>query len=244
MTAPPTPAPPSRTIPIVTDAVRLVRVLFSPGSVFAEQQDRPTFWGPWLVVSVAFVCLQVLQRPFQNRVREILIEQAGRQVPAGGGAVGIVLGLVFGAITVLVMAALVAGILYLLLTAFGGEATYKKMLTVSIFVWPVVVIQQLLTFVVLSMRGLDSIHGVWDMFVSFGADLLLPSDAGVGTFLRLFLAGIGPLAIWQVAISAVGLTVLGKAGKGAAWGAATVAYLIGLVLSAGLGSFGMKMAGG
>ena len=231
--------------PVVTDLWRLVRVLFAPRGVFEEQQDKPTFWMPWIVVSLAFAVVQFLQRPFQMRVREMVLQQLGRPVPpAGGAAVSLVIGVVTGALTVLILAALTAGILYLLLTVFGGEASFKKMLTVAIFGWPIAILGQLLTFVVLSMRGVGAINSVWDIFVSYGADVLLPADMQLSAFLRLFLAGIGPLGIWQVAITAIGLGVLGKVGKGGAWTTAIVAFLILLVITALLGSFGMKAAGG
>jgi hypothetical protein len=231
--------------PIVTDLSRLVRAPFTPGRVFEEQKDSPTFWMPWAILAIVSIVLQFLQRPFQQRVREVLLQQLGRPAPPGGaGAVSAVLGAVFGVVTLLALLAISAGVLYLLLMIFGGESRYKKILTVVVFAWPVVILQQVLTFIVLSMRGLSSINGVWDMFVSFGADLLLPSDAHLGAFARVFLAGIGPLAIWQVAITAVGLTIMGKASKGAAWSVATIGYLIGLLIGSGLAAFGMKMAGG
>jgi len=213
--------------------------------VYEEQQEKPTFWMPWVVLSILFIVLQRLQHPYQMRVQELVLQQMGRPMPTGGGGVvSLVVGAVTGALTLLVICAISAGILYLLLMMLGGQGTYKKMLTVAIFAAPIFVLQQLLTFVVLTSRGLASINSVWDVFVSFGADLLLPADAQVGAFARVFLAGIGPLAIWQVAITAIGLTVMGKVGKGIGWTVATIAYLVGLALSAGLASFGMKMAGG
>lgn len=231
--------------PVLTDLLRLVRAPFAPHGVFEEQRDKPTFWLPWVVVSLAFAVVQFLQRPFQMRVREIVLQQLNRPVPAGGGgAVSLAIGIATGAVTVLILAALSAGIFYLLLTVFGGEASFKKMLTVAIFAWPIAIVGQLLTFVILSMRGVASINSVWDIFVSYGADVLLPADMQLSAFLRLFLAGIGPLAIWQVAITAIGLRVLGKVGKGGAWTTAIVGFLILLAITALLGSFGMKAAGG
>jgi hypothetical protein len=229
--------------PVVTDLLRLIRAPFNPRAVFEEQQDQPTFWMPWVVVSIAFAILQFLQRPFQARLRELIFEHLNRPAPpAGAGVVSIVIGLATGAVTVLVLAALSASVCYLLLSVFGGETTFKKMLTVSIFAWPIALVGQLLTFVVLSMRGAASINSVWDLFVSFGSDVLLPADAQLGAFSRIFLAGIGPLAIWQVVVSMIGLRVLGKASKGGAWATAIIAYLILLAIAAGLGAFGMNAA--
>ncbi len=231
--------------PMLTDLLRLIRVPFAPRGVFEEQQDKPTFWLPWVVVSIAFAVVQFLQRPFQARVKEIVLQQLNRPVPAASsGAVSLAIGVATGALTVLIFAALSAGIFYLLLTVLGGETSFKKMLTVAIFAWPIAVVQQLLTFVVLSMRGVGSISSVWDIFVSFGSDVLLPADMQLSAFLRIFLAGIGPLAIWQVVITAIGLRVLGKAGKGAAWASAIVAFLILLAITAALGAIGMRAAGG
>ncbi len=249
MTAPETPAaPPSGGgIPFVTDAGRLVRVLFSPGDVYGEQQDRPTFWRPWLIISVLWMVLQFLQRPFQMRAQQLMMASRGITTPppgGGGGAVSYAIGGVTAFLTVLIMSALTAGILYLLMSGFGGETTYKKMLTVVIFTWPLALLQQLMTFVVLTMRGVDSIRSAWDLFVSLGADLLLPADAAVSPFLRIFLSGIGPLQIWGLVLTAVGLMVLGKVGKTGAWVAAGISFLITLVIGAGLGSFGMKALGG
>ncbi|HTT67418.1 MAG TPA: YIP1 family protein, partial [Gemmatimonadales bacterium] len=231
--------------PVLTDLWRLVRAPFAPKAVFEEQQAAPTFWMPWIIVSVVFVVLQILQRPFQLRVRDLVLQKMGQPIPPGGvSAVRTVIGFATGALTVLILACIAAGIFYLLLLVFGGQTTFKKMLTVVIFSWPIAILQQVLTYVALSIRGVDSIQSVWDVQVSFGADLLVPSDAALSAFLRLFLAGIGPLAIWQLVITAIGLKTLGKVSTGAAWTAALISFLILLTGLAALGAVGMKAAGG
>ena len=245
MTAPgsPSAAPASGETPIVSDALRLVRVLFSPGAVFAELNETPRFWWPWAIASVVTIIINWFQRPFQQRIREVVLERAGR--PASPpSAVGTAIGLIAGPIGVLVVCAIVAGILYLIVSSLGGESTFKRILTIAIHVYPLTLIQQGLTVAVLMMRGVASVNGPMDMFVSLGADLLLPQDAQVGNFVRFVLAGIGPIQIWQLALTAIGLTVMAKLGKGAAWTAAIINFVIILCLFAGLGAFGMKMAGG
>ncbi len=245
MAAPETAAPSPSSTPVVTDAVRLVRVLFSPSAVFGEIKEKPTFWMPWLIISILFAVVQFLQGPFQARVREIVIQESGRPMPAGAtGPVVQIISAVFTPVVVLAIAAISAAVLYGLTAAFGGEATFKKMLTVTIFMWPLEVIRQLLTFAVLSMRGVESINSASDMWVSLGADLLLPADTGVGTFVRAILAGIGPIQVWSAAICAIGISTMTGLEKGKAWTVAVISWAIGVLVTAGLASIGMRFAGG
>ena len=144
----------------------------------------------------------------------------------------------------LVICAIAAGILYVITAALGGETTFKKMLTVTIFTWPLAILTQLLTWGVLTMRGVDSITGPTDMIVSLGVDNLLPSSVQLGHFLRFLLVGIGPIQIWSLAITAIGISILAKASKGQAWTVATVYFVLALLMTAGLGALGMKMVGG
>jgi len=243
MTAPDAPAPTKSYIPLLTDLTRLGRVLFTPTAVFEEQKDHPTFWMPWIVVSVIWMALALLQRPFQNRIRDVVLARMNRPVPAPS-AVGNIVSMIGGPIAVLLMCLIGAAILYALVSVLGGETGYKKMLNVVVFSLPVVLIIQAATVFILHTRGLASINGPEDMIVSFGLDLLLPQSAQPGYFLRFVLMGIGPLQIWGLAITATGLGVMGKLGKGGAWTAAIINFLIVLLLTAGLGAFGMKMAAG
>lgn len=245
MAAPAPEAKPVAYTPVVTDLWRLVRAPFTPRAVFEEQADAPTFWMPWLVIFVVFALLQILQRPFQMRVRDLVLQKLGQPIPPGGfSALRTLIGFGGTGLTVLILACVTAGIFYILTMVFGGQVTFKKMLTVTIFAWPIAILQQVLTYIVLSVRGVDAIQSVWDAQASFGADLLLPSDMALSPFVRLLLAGIGPLAIWQVAITAIGLKTLGKVSWGAAWTVAIVSALILLFGLAFLGSLGMKAAGG
>ncbi len=227
----------------MADAVRLVRVLFSPGAVFGEIQNRPTFWRPWILVSIVSVIITYLQRPFQQRVQSIIMEHAGRPMPADT-PLKMVLALCASPIVVLVLMAISAVILYGLASAMGGEVTYKKMLSVVAFSFPPILIQQIITVAVLMTRGVQSISGPADMFVSLGADLALPADASVGYFTRFVLAGIGPLQIWALVIVAIGVMVMGKTSKGSAWTAAIIHFIILLVAFSALGALGAGMMGG
>jgi hypothetical protein len=171
-----------------------------------------------------------------------MAERAGRTMPPPSAA-ATVISVLSSALGPLLLCAIVGGVLYVLVAMLGGQTSYKKMITVSVFTWPVTLIQLAVTWVVLNNRGVGSITGPQDMFVSLGADLLLPGDMQIGTFARLLLAGIGPLPIWKLTITAVGLMVMGKMTKGSAWTAALIIFVLAVFAAAGAGSFAAKMMG-
>jgi hypothetical protein len=115
-----------------------------------------------------------------------------------------------GTLGPLVLCAIVGGVLYVLVSMFGGQTSYKKMMAVSIFTWPVTLIQLAVTWVVLNSRGVGTINGPSDMIVSLGTDLLVPADAQIGYFARFPVAGIGPLPDLKPTITAVGLDGAGQ----------------------------------
>ena len=237
------PAPASSGTPIVSDLVRLARVLISPTAVFEEIRERPTFWGPFAIVSVATIIINYFNRPFQRRVGEVIAQARGVTLPPDSPT-KLVMSFITAPLGVLILCAISALILYALVSAMGGDTTFKRMLTVVIFTFPVILITQVISLIVLTQRGVGSINGPTDLMVSLGADLLLPSDSNTGYFLRIFLGQIGPLQIWGLVIAATGAMVMGKLSKGAAWVATIIHFLIIVTALSALGAFGMKMMAG
>lgn len=230
--ADPSPAAPKHT-PVVTDLMRLIRAPFAPTGVFEEQRDTPTFWMPWLLVSIAFAAVSVLLSPFQVQAMKIAAEAGGRPLPPGFEKFALI-GVATTPIVVLVMTLVGAVFLWLPLMATASEVRFKGLMCATIFAWPIAILQQVLNYVVLSIKGPESVQSMQDLQVSLGLDLLLSADAHVSTFVRTLLQGIGPLQVWALAIVAFGLMGLEKVSSGKAWTAATVSYLVVLVVSAGV----------
>jgi hypothetical protein len=220
--------------PIVTDLLRLVRVPFSPGGVFAELREKPTVVWPWLLICIAMMIVVYLGMPFQQRVMEI--QAAGRPMPGWVSYIAFVI----VPIAVIGFSALTAGIAYLVVMGMGGETRFKSLLTVNLHAAVLGFVQQAVTVGVLMMRGVDSIRSAADAKVSLGLDLLLPADASLSPFLTAVLGGIGPIAIWSMVVTAVGYEVAGQAGKGRAWTAAVVTFVIGIVVAALFAGVGQR----
>lgn len=242
MAAPEATAPTAGYTPVVTDLLRIVRALFSPGDVFEEQRDQPTFWMPWLILGLAFAALNLLNAPFQQRAAELMLAARGAAAPTSRGLVGQVIGFVVTPLFVLIMCSLAAATLWVPVMAMGEEAGFKRLLSVVVFAFPVRVLEVAVTSIVLRMRGLDAVRSIADLKVALGLNLLLPADSEVGNFVDGLLGGISPFSIWSLIITAVGLQVLLKLSAGKAWTAAVVSFLIVLLVSAGLAAaFGGMM---
>ncbi len=235
MTEPAAAAPPRPNTPFVSDISRLVRVLFSPGAVFTELRDHPSPWIPGLIISVALAGLGILMAPFSGKAMRLGMEASGQPVPSWVDRMPIFQAI--GApVVVFALSAVSALVLWVAVMALGEEAPYKRLYTVVIYSWVVGIIQYVLTYVVLTMRGLDAIRTPQDAQVSLGLDNLVPAEMAVGGFVRGLLAGIGPLAIWGLVITAIGLMVMIGVPKAKAWVAASVSFVVGLLITAGLAS--------
>jgi hypothetical protein len=219
--------------PILTDFLRLVRAPFAPSGVFEEQREKPTFWMPWLVLSVFFVALSVLMLPITQQIMRVAAEARGQPMPASAGTITTVITLVSAPVGLLIGALISAVVLYLIVMVSGGEARFSGLMCISIFLAPITFFQTAVTFIVLRMRGLESIQTQADMRVSLGLDLLLPSGSEAPKALAALLRGIGPFEIWSLCICAVALMALEKVPKGKAWTVAVISFVIGLVIRAG-----------
>lgn len=219
--------------PVLTDFLRVARVLFAPTAVFEEQREKPTVWMPWLVISVFLLAIAIFMRPYTMRMMELAAAARGTPMPTGAASVSSVIAIIASPLGFLILGLISAGVMWLSLMATGGEVRFKGLLSAAIFSLPAAVIQVLAQSVVLALRGgPDAVSTAADMRVALGLDLLLPADSGLSPFLTAILGGIGPLQIWALVITAIGVATLERTSKGAAWAAASAAYVVLLVVTA------------
>jgi hypothetical protein len=230
-TAAPTPGPAG--IPVITDFLRLLRVLVSPGAVFEEQREAPTFWVPWLLFCVLMLVASFVSFPYQLAAARLGAAAAGRPFPAAAETVMKFSMVVAIPVFSLVMMLLTAGVMYLVLMGSGSEVRYKGLLSVTVFSGAMLgVLQILATFAVLKLRGpIEGLTTAADFQASFGLDLLLPADATVPKFVEGMMKGISPFSLWGLALTAIGIRTVEKTSKGAAWTAATVSLVLGLLIA-------------
>lgn len=217
-------------VPVVSDLMRVIKAMFSPGDAYAEAKPTAPFWGPWLAVTIIFAIAAFLMSPYQMRMQELQMIEAGRPVPESMKKIGPIIGLAMAPIMTLLISSIAALVLWVTTSLMGGEGRFKQLLSVQIHSWGPFLIQQFVMFAVLKMRGLEAINGPRDMQVGLGLDLLLPAE--MEGFVRGLAMGINPFSIWGTVITAVGLQVMLGLEKSRAWTVALVAFGVSLLIGA------------
>jgi len=231
--APQAPAASSYT-PFVTDFMRLVRVLYAPSAVFEEQQAKPAWFLPWLIIAILCMVIGFWSLPYSQRVMELAVQAIPNapQLSAEQLRSRAMIGLVATPIIFLILALINAGILFLVVAVTGASARFKGVFTVSVFSQVMIPITLILQNIILRLRGApgEAITSVADAQPALGLNVLVSADSA-GKFMSAILAGIGPLPLWALFITAVGLMRLEKVKKSSAWTAAIVSFVVGLLIA-------------
>lgn len=207
----------------------VLKVLYEPSAVFERVREKPSFLVPYLVICVVQVAIYFVNMPFLKA--GMAAQFAAR--PAGGpdpskflwiGAVFIPVGFAIGLL-------IGGGLLWVLVSIFGGEAKFSRLLSVTAYsAVPAVVLLTIVGAAVLQMKGVGQITSPQDMQPALGLDLLAPGATGfVGAALR----AINPFTIWGLVLTAIGVSTTHRLSKQTGYIVATVSFLIGVIITGG-----------
>jgi len=214
---------------------RFAAVFTSPRALFEHLEQRPSWFVPLLVTLIAVaIFIVVLWNPVMmpNMVERMESQGARQEVvdmmTKNGLAITLLPGLLFGAGFTFLIALAVQGIGGFLL---GGKLTYKQALSIVCHAGLIgvlgLVVMIPLAFVAKTAQ------------VSVGPGMMFnPMEAeGFGPrFLALFAASIDVFKIWQVAVTALGVSVIGRVPRGKATVALFVGYFLVSLLGACVGA--------
>jgi len=205
----------------------LFRVLFEPAAVFGRVREKPRFLAPFLVLAVITVVMGVLQLPFVKAA--ITTQFTGEQAQAALKFAPI--GIVIAPIAYCLFLLLNAFILWVGVSVFGGEAKFGTLLSVATYASISYTLLQIVGVIVLMMRGTGGIASMVDLQPAVGLDLLAPDAKG---FVLALLRGINPFTLYGLFLTSVGVAVTHQTSKATAYAAATIQFLISLLLGAAL----------
>jgi len=211
----------------------LVRVLFEPTAVFERVREKPRFLAPFVALAVITMAIVVLQLPYTKAAMAAGFAQTPNMTPEQAqtalkfAPVGVVFAPIIYGLFLLVNAL----ILWVSTSVLGGEGKFTTLLTVTTYASISYTLLQVIGVIVLTMRGTSSITSMLDLQPSLGLDLLAPDAKGFGLGL---LRGINPFTLYGLFLTGLGIAVTHKTSKGVAYTAASIQFVIALLIGAAL----------
>jgi hypothetical protein len=211
----------------------LFRVLFEPAAVFGRVREKPRFFAPFLTLAVITVVIGVVQLPFVKAAMMAQFTQTPNMTPeqAQTALKFAPIGVVIAPIAYCLFLLLNAFILWVGVSVFGGEAKFGTLLSVATYASISYTLLQIVGVIVLMMRGTGGIASMVDLQPAVGLDLVAPDAKG---FVLALLRGINPFTLYGLFLTSVGVAVTHQTSKATAYTAATIQFLIALLLGAAL----------
>ena len=215
----------------------LFTILYDPQAVFARVKEKPRFWGPFLGLAVLQVAIAALMMPYSRAVMQAMAQARGSSaappswaawIGVVGAPIGLAIGLLIG-----------AGILWIFVSMFGGEGSFRRLLSVVTYVGITGILLGIASLAVLMLGG-GRVETMADLRPGFGLDLLAPDATG---FVKMLLWAVNPFTLWGLVLTGFGVAGTHNTSKGTAFTVATIAFVINALIGAGFAAIGGGGAG-
>ncbi|NTU26335.1 toxin SDP protection protein YknW [Bacillus tequilensis] len=200
-----------------TEKPSLFGVITSPSVQFERIRERPAVWGPLFIVAVIIIVGAVLQS-LGTDYSEILKSTdpqglTAEQMETVGTITkfGAMIGAIFGGIAALFIAPL---IYWLCVKISGGVTTYKKMLSLGLFVSLISSFGLLINGIVVFTTNANPLYSVTSLAG------IIQSDGVLASVLNTFEI----FSVWSFVLLAIGLHKTGGISKKAGWISAIVLF--------------------
>jgi len=210
---------------------RFVALFTSPKALFEHLEERPTWIVP-LLVTLLLVATYIVVLWNPVILPNMLVRFEEKDTPQNvvdmmtknGLMFSLLPGIIFGAAITFLTALIVQGIGGFLL---GGKLSYRQALSIvchtGLIALPAFAVMIPLALVAKTAQ------------VSVGPGMLFNAEEAEGFFARFiaqFMASIDVFKIWQVALTALGVSVIGRVARSKAMVAMFVAYFVASLLGA------------
>lgn len=205
---------------------RLVWIFVSPHRVFDDIRERRVGWvQPWLLASIFYMLVTWIMLPVQSVLLELNTEMTAEQIDQQldvlerFGFMWIILAPAGALLVTFVM----AGLSYVAVTLASRAATFKQYLTLSFYTGIVAMSGQLISSIIVRVRGLDVIQEPQDAQLSLSLRALAPEGNAV---VRGMMASIEFFALWSLVLMVMGLMRIFGMSRGQSIGVAVLLWVL------------------
>ncbi|MDR3764028.1 MAG: YIP1 family protein [Acidobacteriota bacterium] len=242
-----TPAVTGEPAPALNEGQRLLYTFTAPSQTMQDLRRNASWWVPWLILSVISLgfCFAVDKRIGWEQVVENQIqknpkaaEKLEKLPPAQLDKimtmqVNITKGIAYGVpVVLLILACIVSGVLAGTFNfGFGAKLRFAELMAVTFYSWLISIVQSALSLILMFVVQPDQFDIQNPVATNLG--YFVPATS---TFLKSVLGAFDVITIWQIAVIAIGISVLSKVKKGPAFATIFSLYFIVKLIGAGLGS--------
>jgi hypothetical protein len=204
----------------------ILDIFIDPMKVFPRIRAGLTWWKPFVLTAVIGIINAYFMLPFQlKRIELNPSDLSPEQIEASIERVqkfGFV-GLIFTPIVFIIIYLIMAGISHIVINIMSSEANFKKTLSLVSYAGLISILGQIISTVILRMRGLEGIETMSDMKVSLSLAAFFPGLEGAG---YAFLESLSIFSIWYYILFLLGTSVIFRMSRGRALVPVIVMWLI------------------
>ncbi|HER43194.1 MAG TPA: YIP1 family protein [Candidatus Eisenbacteria bacterium] len=213
----------------------ILDIFIDPMKVFHRIRGGLTWWKPFVLAAAVGVLNAYLTMPFaikriELNPRDLSPEQleASIEQVEKFGFVGLIITPVIFILIYLIM----AGVAHIAINIMSSESDFRKTLSLVSYTGLISILGQIITTVILRMRGLENIETMEDMRVSLSLAAFFPDLKGVG---YAFLESLSIFSIWYYILFLLGTAVIFRMSRSRALVPVVIMWLLSFVF-ASLGS--------
>ena len=240
-----TPAMPVESAPALNEGQRLLYTFTAPSQTMQDLRRNAGWWVPWLILSIVSIAFsftlekrigweQIVENQIQKNPKAV---EKMEKMPADQREkivalqVNISKGFSYGApVSLLIFACIVAGVLLGLFNfGFGAKLRFAELLAVTFYSWLIGLVNSILMIIVVWFVPPDQFDIQNPVATNLG--YFVPATSA---FLKGLLSAFDIITLWQIAVMAIGISMLSKVKKGPAFAAIFGLYFVLKLIGAGL----------
>ena len=183
-------------------------IFVDPKKVFNRIDNGLEWWKPFILVAVIVIIIVWAQSPVTLHVTSLnergLSEEQLQNTLDGMEKLQI-LQYIIAPIWILITSLLIAAVINITANLMSGRSNYRKALSLSLFVGLITMVEQIISVVVVRMRGIENIQSTEDAQISLSLAPLFPDASKLMTS---FLESLSIFRIWYYIVMALGIAAI------------------------------------
>lgn len=183
-------------------------IFVEPNKVFARIDRGLQWWKPFILIAAVVVIMTYLMIPVNIHVASLNergVDEEQLEMMMENIEKFSFVGLIVAPLGVLVIYLILGFIVNISVNLLSGRSDYKKSLSLVSFVGLIPVVEQIISTVIIRMRGMEQISSSADARISIS---LAPLFSDLGSAAEALLESLSVFSIWYYIVLAIGISAI------------------------------------